>query len=137
MISNAGDAGVGCAMSLLVVVEPDAELGPEAAERLVRRLRAELSELDVDSVVPAAGGAAPDGAKGSDAVTLGAMVVAFSASGGVFAVLIGTLRDWLERQSRRHRILITVEGDTIELERASESERQELLDAYLRRHSAG
>ncbi|GLW34984.1 effector-associated constant component EACC1 [Actinoplanes regularis] len=137
MISSARSAGVDHAISLLVVVEPDAELGPEAAERLVRGLRRELSELEVGSVVPASGGPAPDGAKGSDAVTLGAMVVALSASGGVFTVLINTLSDWLERQSRRHRILVTIDGDTIELERASASERQALLDAYQRRHSAG
>lgn len=63
--------------------------------------------------------------------------MAFSASGGVFTTLIGTLRDWLGRQSGRHRISVTIDGDTIELERASVAQQQQLLDAYVRRHSGG
>jgi hypothetical protein len=63
--------------------------------------------------------------------------VAFSASGGVFTTLVGTVRDWLDRQSGRHRISMTIDGDTIELERASAAEREELLDAFVRRQSGG
>jgi hypothetical protein len=65
------------------------------------------------------------------------LVVAFSASGGVFTTLVGTLRDWLDRQSGRHRISVTIDGDTIELDRASAAQRQQLLDAFVRRHSGG
>jgi uncharacterized caspase-like protein len=42
--------------------------------------------------------------------------------------LVGTLRDWLDRQSGRHRISVTIDGDTIELDRASAAQRQELLE---------
>ncbi len=117
-----------------VALVPDPELGDEACERLARRLRAEVAELDVESVQSLEGKAAPDGAKGADPVTVGALVVALSASGGVFTALIDTLRDWLDRQSARHRISVTIAGDTIELERASTAQRQELIDAYVRRH---
>jgi hypothetical protein len=72
-----------------------------------------------------------------DPVTLGALIVAFSVSGGVFTTLIGTVRDWLDRQSGRHRISMTINGDTIELERASKTQQNELLDVYVRRHSGG
>jgi hypothetical protein len=137
MIGGDGSAGTDRVVSLLLVVEFDPELEPDAGERLVRQLRAELAELDVDSISPAAGGTAPDGAKGADAVTVGAMVVALSASGGVFTALIGTLREWLGRQSGRHRISMTMDGDTIELERASAGQQQALIDAYIRRHSGG
>jgi hypothetical protein len=137
MIGGDGNPGTDGVVSLLLVVEPDPELGLEAGERLARQLRAELAELDVESVAPAAGGTAPDGAKGSDAVTMGAIVVALSASGGVFTALIETLRDWLGRQSRRHRISVTIDGDTIEMERASDGQQQALLDAYIRRHAGG
>ena len=124
-------------MRLLLVVETDPDLDPEVAERLVRGLRSELGELDVDAVSTAPGGAAPDGSKGADAVTIGALLVALSASGGVFTALIETLRGWLERQSGRHRISMTIDGDTIEMERASARQQQDLLDAYVRRHSGG
>lgn len=123
--------------SLSLVVQVDPEVDPERAERLVRRLRGELAELDVASVSPVAAGPPPGRAKGTDPVTLGALVVAFSASGGVFTTLVGTLRDWLDRQSGRHRISVTIDGDTIELDRASAAQRQELLDAFVRRHSGG
>lgn len=124
-------------VSLLLVVEPDPELDPDAGERLARRLRVELSELDVESVALAGGEAAPDGAKGGDAVTLGALVVALSASGGVFTALIETVRDWLERQSARHRVTVTIDGDTIEVERASAGQQQALVDAFVQRHTGG
>ena len=125
----------GRVVNVLLVVEPDPDLDPDVGERLARRLRAELAELEVESVALAADGTAPDGAKSADAVTVGAIVVALSASGGVFTALIETLRDWLGRQSARHRIAVTIDGDTIELERASAGQQQALVDAYIQRHS--
>ncbi|GGN81351.1 hypothetical protein GCM10011579_067820 [Streptomyces albiflavescens] len=59
-------------MEVLLTVAPDAELDREAGERVTRRLRAEIGELDVESVRPGPGAPAPDAAKGTDAVTLGA-----------------------------------------------------------------
>jgi hypothetical protein len=124
-------------VSLQLVLHADPELDAERSEQLVRRLRGELIELDVESVAHLASGAVPEGAKGTDPVTLGALVVAFSASGGVFTTLIGMLRDWLDRHSGRHRISVTIDGDTIELERASTMHQQQLLNAFVRRHSGG
>ncbi|MFE5819970.1 hypothetical protein [Streptomyces sp. NPDC056479] len=124
-------------MQVLLSIAFDPELDPEPAERLTLQLRAEIAELDIESVGPAPAGTAPDGAKGTDVVTLGAVVVAMSASSGVFTTLIETLRDWLGRHSARHRISLTIDGDTIELERASAAERRELVDAYVRRHTGG
>jgi Effector Associated Constant Component 1 len=123
-------------VSLLLVMEPDADLDPDVCERLTRRLRAELAELDVESVALAAGGAVLDGSKSADPVTIGALVVALSASGGVFTALIETLRDWLGRQSARHRISVTIDGDTIELERASTGQQQAIVNAYIQRHTS-
>ncbi|MGH3873574.1 MAG: hypothetical protein ACRDSR_19045 [Pseudonocardiaceae bacterium] len=57
-----------------------------------------------------------------------------SASGGVFTTVLETMRDWLDRHSRRHRILVTIDGDTIELERATAGQQRELVDAYIRSH---
>jgi Effector Associated Constant Component 1 len=120
-----------------VVLEADPDTDPEAAERLARQLRAEIGELDVDSVVSMPGSAPPEGAKGADPVSVGALLVALSTSGGVFTALVETLRDWLNRHGERHRISVTIGGDTIALERATADERRELVDAYIRRHSGG
>ncbi|MET8082095.1 hypothetical protein [Streptomyces sp. NPDC005303] len=122
-------------MEVLLVIAPDPELDGEAVERPVRQLRAEITGLDVESVRPGPAGMVPDGAKGTDPLTLGAIVVALSASGGVFTALVDTVRDWLARSSARHRVSVTIDGDTIELERASDSERQDLIAAYIRRHT--
>jgi hypothetical protein len=105
----------------------------EELDRLARRLRAELGELDVD-VLAVAAGELPEGAKAADPVTIGSLVVAFSAAGGVFPGLVETLREWLGRQAGKHRIKVTVDGDTVELERATVAERQQLIDAFVRRH---
>ena len=124
-------------VDVLVAVAPDPELDAEAAERAARQLRTEISELDVESVRGVASGAAPAGAKGADAVTVGAVVVALSASGGVFTALVETVRDWLGRSAARHRVSLTIDGDTIDLERATADERRELVEAYVRRHTGG
>ncbi|MDF2267755.1 hypothetical protein P2Q00_20275 [Streptomyces coacervatus] len=130
-----GKTGPGRVLQVLLSIGFDPEVDPEPAERLTRQLRAEIAELDIESVGPARAGSGPNGAKGADVVTLGAVVVALSASGGVFTALIETLRDWLGRHSARHRVSLTIDGDTIELERASAAERRDLVDAYVRRHT--
>ncbi|MEU8632656.1 hypothetical protein AB0C38_10835 [Amycolatopsis sp. NPDC048633] len=116
----------------LVRLEVEDEDGDEELDRLARRLRAELGELDVD--VLAVAGDLPAGAKAADPVTIGSLVVAFSAAGGVFPGVLETLREWLGRQAGKHRIKVTVDGDTVELERATSAERQQLIDAFVRRH---
>jgi len=133
--ASIGSGHSGDVVKVLLLIVPDPELDPEAGERLARQLRSEIAELDVESVRPGPGGTVPDDAKGTDPLTLGAVVVALSASGGVFTALVETLRDWLDRSSARHRLLLTIDGDTIELERASAAERRELVDAYIRRHT--
>ncbi|MFF0010793.1 hypothetical protein [Streptomyces sp. NPDC005374] len=120
-----------------LIVIPDPELDPEQAERAARRLRAEISGLDIESIGHGPAAPVPDRAKAGDAVTIGAIVVALSAAGGVFPTLIDTVRDWLGRSAVRHRVSVTIDGDTIELDRASDAERRALIDAYIRRHTDG
>jgi hypothetical protein len=124
-------------MDVMLLIALDPEQDPEAGERAARGLRAEIAELGgVEAVRAVSGGTAPKGAKGPDAVTAGALVVALAAPGGVFTALVETLRDWLGRQPARHRISLTIDGDTIELERASAAERRDLVDAFIRRHAS-
>lgn len=123
-------------VNVLLVVEPDPDQdADDVRDRLARRLRTELTELDVESVTLATGDPAPEGSKSADPVTVGAVVVALSASGGVFTTLIETVRAWLARQPAHHRISVTIDGDTIELEQASAGQQQALVDAYIGRHT--
>lgn len=125
------------ATRLLLRLGPEAGTDAEEVDHLTRRLRAEIAELDVEAVTAATGVASPDGAKSADPVTIGALVVALSASGGVLTTLLGVLNDWLTRRAARHRITVTIDGDSIVLERATQQEQRDLVAAFARRHSGG
>ena len=45
-----------------------------------------------------------------------------------------TVKDWLSRRTAGHKIRLTIEGDTLELDSASPAERTELIDTFIRRH---
>ncbi len=120
-------------VSLRVELGADPDSDDEERDRMTRQLRAELADLDVESVTLAPGGPTPHGAKG-DPVTIGAIVVALGAAGGMLPELIATLRSWLERRSGRNRISVTIDGDTLELENATVGQREDLVRAYVRRH---
>lgn len=119
-------------LALVLVLEPDVD--PDEVERSTRQLRAELTEVDVGSIAPVISDNAPDRAKGIDPSSLGTLLITLGATGGVFTILLHTVRDWLARQATARRISVTIDGDTIVLEKASPLERRELIDAYIRRH---
>jgi hypothetical protein len=125
------DATVRARVELTTETDTDAE----RHERLARHLRAELAQLDVESVAAVRADPSPAGAKASDPVTLGAVSVAMSASGGALTAVIETLRDGLGRQSGQHRISVSIDGDSIDLERASADQQQQVIAAFPRRHS--
>jgi hypothetical protein len=121
-------------VELLVALEPEAGADPEETDRLGRSLRRELRSLDVDDVSPVPAGAAPHGSKGVDAASATELLVTLSASGGVFAMVVATVKDWLARRSGGHKITLSIDGDTLELDGASPAERAELIDTFVRRH---
>jgi hypothetical protein len=121
---------------LVLVVEPQPDVDLDDIDRSVRQLRAELKDLDVESIVPVTSESAPAGAKGVDPLSLGALLVTLGATDSVLSVLIDTARDWLGRHSAARRISVTIDGDTIVLEKSSKQERSALINAYVRRHGA-
>jgi len=119
--------------NLVLVIEPQLDVDADEVDRSVRQLRAELKDLDVESVAMTAGNV-PPGAKGLDPAFVGTLLITLSATGGVFAVLIETVRDWLLRHAAARRITVTIDDDTIVLETCSARDRTALIDAYIRRH---
>jgi hypothetical protein len=119
---------------LLLVVESAPDVDPDDVDRSLRQLRAELKDLDIESVVPVAAQDAPPGAKGVDSFSLGALLITLCTTGGVFTILIETARDWLARHAAARRISVTIDGDTIVLEKSSAQEQSALIEAYMRRH---
>ncbi|MFD6353068.1 effector-associated constant component EACC1 [Nocardia tengchongensis] len=123
-----------------VTVEVSLDAGgidDERLDRQTRMLRAELAEMEgVETATlgrDSSGTAA--GTKVADPITLGAIVLALSASGGVFTTLIETVRDWLGRQPGSHRVTVTIDGESIDVEAASDEQQRALVDAYIRRHA--
>jgi hypothetical protein len=121
-------------LELHLAVRPDPEDDAEEIDRMNRQLRARLQELDVDDVTPVGDGALPAGAKGADAASMGELLVTMSAGGGVFVTVLATVRDWLGRRSGAQGVTLTIDGDTLELTRATAAERAELVEAFVRRH---
>ena len=120
-------------MELRVVLEPDPDTDPDDAERLGRQLRDELRDLDVDDVEPVEGAAPPEGAKSGVLVSLTEWLVTLGG-GGVLAPVIGTIKAWLARGAGDNKVTVTIDGDTLELGRATDAERSEIVDAFVRRH---
>jgi hypothetical protein len=118
---------------LVLAVEPEPEAESEDIDRSVRQLRAELTDLDVESVARLASENTPVGAKG-DAFSLCTVLVTLTAAGGVLPILIETVRDWLARNAIAQRISVTIDGDTLVLEKGTTQERHALIEAYLHRH---
>lgn len=135
MASHDFDCRLGSVLrDLVLVVESEPDVDPDEVDRSLRQLRAELKELDIESVTPTSARNAPPGAKGVDPVSLAALLITLSAAGGVFTILLETARDWLARHAAARRISVTINGDTIVLERGSAQERGALIEAYIRRH---
>lgn len=78
----------------------------------------------------------PEGAKGG-AVDWGSLLVTLSAAGGVFTLVIALTRDWLARHGGAQRIKLTIDNDTIVLDRATTEEREQLIGTWVQRHSSG
>jgi hypothetical protein len=122
--------GAPAPLALRLALQPEPGADADETERLGRLLRAELRELDVDDVRPVQDAAPPDGAKGT-AGSLAELLVTLSASGGALA----TIRDWLGRRRDAGKVVLTIDGDTLELEAATAAERAELVDAFVSRHA--
>ena len=118
---------------LMIELELEPGADTEEIEQAGRQLRARLLELDVEAVRPVPVSQEPDGAKGT-AVDWSQLVLTLSAAGGVSTSLITLARHWLGQHAATQRLKITIENDTIELERATSEERGQLISAWIQRH---
>jgi hypothetical protein len=109
----------------------------DVRDRWTRQLRAAILSLDVGHVARAPQEEAPQGAKGADPGDVGALLVSLGAAGGLLSMVVGTIRDWLNRHTDAQKVSVTIAGDTLILDRASAPEREEIIEAFLRRHEVG
>jgi hypothetical protein len=115
---------------LLIRVNDEPDDDAEQIAELVRRLRRELLELDVDSVETVSDDVLPEGAKGVSA--LAGMLGVRLASVGLKA-LVSRIREWAARSGRS--VEVTIDGDTIKITGASGEQQERIMNVWLARHA--
>ncbi|GAA1758450.1 hypothetical protein [Luedemannella helvata] len=107
-------------------------LDAEGVADLTAELRREILNTDISSAVPSAGGKAPGGAKSGGLIEIGGLAITLAPV--VVESLIGVISSWLSRQPND--VQIEIDGNRFQ-GRVSESERADLVAAYLRRVESG
>jgi hypothetical protein len=103
--------------TLYLQVDTKADIAPEQLDHLVRQLRRDISELEVESVEPVRIGALPAGAKSADALALGSLAVVLLPS--LLPKLIDFLQNWLLRgENQNVKLKLQVAGNAVEVEYA-------------------
>src|SRR6266581_5628063 len=106
---------------LSIGVDEDADQ-PE----LTAWLRQELLELDVESVESVKMGEIPPGAKGLEAIGIGALVVGLAQSADMLKAVVDTVQSWLAGHHGRT-VKVEMDGDTLEVTGVSSSAQQRLI----------
>lgn len=116
-----------------IAIETESGADAEELDQQLRWLQEELLELEVEAVDRVSGDAAPDGAKAPAADLASTLVIAFSDS-AVLVALVGVLRTWLSRSSGR-KVKLQIGGDSIEIEGLSAADQDKLIEQWLARHA--
>lgn len=109
----------------------------ERLAELANYLRQELLQLDVDGVAPLPAGELPPGARGSSmADAAGGLLVTLSQSADGLRLVVAAIRDWVRRGEGADRIVrLELDGDTLDLSRASAADQQRLIELFASRHA--
>ena len=99
-------------------------------------LRSELLQLDVEDVSALPAGEPPPGARGFDAATVGALLIALGQSAQGLQSVVSVIRDWLRRGEGTGRsVRLELGGDALELSQASATDQERLIELFVRRHT--
>lgn len=120
---------------LAVALDAGPDYDAEERARLSQRLRSELLDLDVDAVRFAAGGAAPDGAKAAELLTVGGLVVVLGLQRHALRAVVDTVVAWLARQQARS-VKLTLDGDTLEVTGLTSTEQSRLIARWVEHHAS-
>jgi len=121
---------------LVQVSEDDADA--VRLDALAGYLRSELIQLDVDEISAVAAAEPPPGARTSAAEVAGGLLVSLGKSAASLPAVVSAVVDWLRRGlGPDRRVRLELEGDVLEISRASTGDQQRLIDLFVRRHSAG
>lgn len=120
-------------IELVIQIEAGSDADAAEIEELALGLRRDLLELDVDDVAPATL-TAPEGSKPGDPVSWQTMLVTLSASGGVLTTVIAGIGAWMRQRQSPPPLVIKIGKDELTLPAATDSERQQLVQAFIDRN---
>lgn len=113
-----------------LVLLPTDDMDAAELDELTRSLRDEILELPVDGVVAPPASSPPSGAKAVDPTSVGTLLVAIPAAGGLLVAVIETIRAWLTSRGDQ-RVVLELGEAKLELSSATATERQELISRFL------
>jgi hypothetical protein len=110
----------------------------ERLAALTSYLRSELLQLDVEDVTALPAGEPPPGARGFDAATVGALMIALGQSAEGLRSVVSVIRGWLRRGDGEGRtVRLEIGGDALELSQASTADQERLIELFVIRHTTG
>jgi hypothetical protein len=108
----------------------------ERIDALVRLLRQELLQLDVDDVVALRAGPPPPGSRAFDVAAIGGLMVLVGQSATSLDAVVAAVRAWLARGGgTRRTVRIEIGGDVLELSEATAADQDQLVGLFVSRHS--
>jgi hypothetical protein len=105
------------------------------ADQAAHQLLDELRESDVALLVDrAATTTPPDGARSSELIAIGTLLITVLAQPELLAALLTQIGDWLGRRGAgRGRVEIELDGQVLIIEHATPEEQRRLVDAYIKK----
>jgi hypothetical protein len=119
-------------LAIQIIGEPQAD--DEELAELSYRLRAELLELDVETVEQESTGPIPADAKGAGLLAIGGLIVRLTLSPDALKGLVTGVRSWANRQ-RLSSVKLTLDGDSCEVTGRPSAEMERLVDLWIARHA--
>ena len=117
--------------TLVITINRREDEDDEKLSEALQRLRAEILEADVASADYLKSGPPPEGSRAADAVTVGTIIVALSASGGVITTLVGVLQTYLSRNDKRSITLKNEGGREITINGHKPEDEQRILHEWI------
>jgi hypothetical protein len=101
-------------------------------------LRSELLQLDVEEVTGLQASETPPGAWAFEVAAVGALLVTLGQSAEGLRSVVSAVRDWLRRSNgTRRTVRLELDGDALELSRASAADQERLIELFVARHATG
>ena len=120
-------------IEVVLQLDPGEDADDEERAELTQRLRADLDDLELDSVRVGRQDDPPMGAKSGEAFAWGALVVGVVSSGALTA-LINAVNAWIGRQ-RSGSVSVKIDGDELVLTGASSEDQCRVIDDWLARRA--